>query len=365
MSRKYERYTIEDWNNAVRLYGNASTMKKKNSALYQYGARHKLLKDTNWPNPTRYRSYSFEEFCEEAQRCGNQSTMKKFNPALFSYGRRRGWDKTIVWSNRLSRFGYTEEQLKKEVFNNSRKFHSRGEFAVKDSRDYQIALKRGWLDEMYWLEPKKNMVKDRINYIYVYKFEPQKTVYVGETFHGSTRDYQHRIRGPVFEFAKRNSIEIPEPIILEDNLDRINEVRKQEHYWKLYYISLGYNTLNKGKTGEFSGSLGSAPKKWTRKKCYELALLCSSSNEMRKKSESAYDAACRNNWIKDYTWFVAVSGKPKAVLQYTKNGRFIRRWNSLTEAATVYCRGLTGNICRCCKGRKKSAYGYVWKYADE
>lgn len=358
-------FTKEDFNNYVQFYGNSSVMLKENPSLYYYAHNQGWLKDVVWPNPQRRSLYTKEEFDKAVQLYGSPTIMRKYNSAIYSYGHRKGWDKMIVWPKRKSRFGYTEEQLKKEVFDASRKYHSRGEFSTKDSRNYAVALYKNWLDEMPWLKPQKNPFTDKINYIYLYIFEQQKTFYVGETFHGSNRHNDHMRRGPVFEFAKRNSIEIPKPIIVEDNLDRKSEVRKQEHYWKCHYISLGYSTLNKGKTGEFSGSLGSAPRIWTRKKCHEVALLCSNAKEMYKKFKSAYSAASKNGWLKDYTHFTVLNGKPKPVLQYTKDGQLVRRWDSISSAARAMsisrvCIGL------CCAGKNniKQSCGYVWKYAD-
>ena len=38
--------------------------------------------------------------------------------------------------------------------------------------------------------------------------------------------------------------------------------------------------------------------------CYGLAKECAYAAEFRQKNGSAYNAACRNGWIKDFTWFV-------------------------------------------------------------
>lgn len=38
--------------------------------------------------------------------------------------------------------------------------------------------------------------------------------------------------------------------------------------------------------------------------CYGLAKECAYAAEFRRKNGSAYNAACRNGWIKDFTWFV-------------------------------------------------------------
>ena len=52
----------------------------------------------------------------------------------------------------------------------------------------------------------------------------------------------------------------------------------------------------------------------------------------------------------------------KPILQYTKDGEFIKEWTSCIEASKVL--GIHhGNITTCCKGKLKSAYGFVWTYA--
>ncbi len=315
-------------------------------------------------------NFTREEWDEAVRLYGYPSNMEKHNKSLYSYGCKKGWHKTTVWPNRKSRIGYTEEQLRKEAFASSLRFHSRGEFEKNDPNNYNLALVRKWLDEMYWLKPQENPYKNKISYIYLYLFEQQNAFYVGETHHGSYRHWYHKTDGnsAVFKFAKENNIEIPEPIILEDGLGMDNEVRRQEHYWKLHYISLGYDTLNKGKTGEFCGSLGKTKIIWTQEKCREKALLCSYGEEMKKRFPGAYNAARKNSWLKDYKWFVdgRTTEKGRPVLQCTKDGTPVGRWDSISSAARgMGTPNIIGKICDCCRGKRKSSMGYVWKYADE
>ena len=50
------------------------------------------------------------------------------------------------------------------------------------------------------------------------------------------------------------------------------------------------------------------------------------------------------------------------ILQFTKDGTFVKEWPSLSEAYRQL--GISyGNICNCLKGRRKSAGGFVWRYA--
>lgn len=54
----------------------------------------------------------------------------------------------------------------------------------------------------------------------------------------------------------------------------------------------------------------------------------------------------------------------RPVLQYSIKGDFIKEFKSLKEAAnTVGAKGYA-NIQSCCKGRIKSAMGFIWKYKN-
>lgn len=50
------------------------------------------------------------------------------------------------------------------------------------------------------------------------------------------------------------------------------------------------------------------------------------------------------------------------ILQFTKQSDFIRRWESGTQIEKEL--GIKqSNISKCCKGKCKTAYGFVWMYA--
>ena len=52
------------------------------------------------------------------------------------------------------------------------------------------------------------------------------------------------------------------------------------------------------------------------------------------------------------------------VNQYTLDGEFIARYNSLVEASQIINKRSHG-IGDCCRGRIKSSGGFIWKYADK
>lgn len=51
----------------------------------------------------------------------------------------------------------------------------------------------------------------------------------------------------------------------------------------------------------------------------------------------------------------------KTVLQFTKDGKFVKEWCSVKEIERVL--GFdTGHISACCNGKAKSSYGFLWRY---
>ena len=51
------------------------------------------------------------------------------------------------------------------------------------------------------------------------------------------------------------------------------------------------------------------------------------------------------------------------VLQYDKEGNFIREWDTMSEAEKYYNKNrISTNISSCCRNKCKTAYGYIWKY---
>lgn len=56
----------------------------------------------------------------------------------------------------------------------------------------------------------------------------------------------------------------------------------------------------------------------------------------------------------------AANSRKKPILQFDLNGNFIREWECTADIG----REVSGHICNCLKGRKPTAYGYIWKYKE-
>jgi hypothetical protein len=56
--------------------------------------------------------------------------------------------------------------------------------------------------------------------------------------------------------------------------------------------------------------------------------------------------------------------KNKPVIQFDKQNNFLREWSSGKDASVTLGIG-AGDICTCCKGKQKTAGGFIWKYKNE
>lgn len=56
--------------------------------------------------------------------------------------------------------------------------------------------------------------------------------------------------------------------------------------------------------------------------------------------------------------------KYKRIKQYDLKGNYIKTWNSLIEASNKL-NIIDTSICKCLKGKRNKAGGYIWRYADE
>ena len=56
-----------------------------------------------------------------------------------------------------------------------------------------------------------------------------------------------------------------------------------------------------------------------------------------------------------------VPNRWKKVNQYTKEGDFIKEWESI-KAASISTNTLAASIVSCCRGKFKTANGFIWKY---
>ena len=288
-------------------------------------------------NGKKKRKWTYDTCFKEARNYKTRTEFQRGSAGAYIYARKNGYLSKFDWFEEIKKpDGYwTRERCEEE----SRKYQSKTEFVKGCPAAHSAAVRGGWLDDFTWLVDKRfDIVKGKVDSVYVYVFEETKFAYVGRTLirRQKKRDKEHIFNieaDNVARYAKKMHVPVPPMKIIETNLT-LEEGQDREDYWRKWYEQQGYTMLNRVATGKGKGSLGGISHgKWNRRTCREEALKYKSASEFEVNSSGAYAAALRNGWLKEYSWF--------AVLK--------REWDKETcirEAKRYKTRGDFFNGCR-------------------
>lgn len=134
---------------------------------------------------------------------------------------------------------------------------------------------------------------------------------------------------------------------------------------EFYYINL-YDTINREKGYNLrrdNSKNGMIPLEETRKKYSEAQRERFSKKEERDKIGKRFSKFWKENPnIKERMVDKVSKALTKyKILQYTKNGEFIKEWNRVKDIIKENPTYKVHNIYAVCSGEKPSIYGYVWK----
>ena len=131
-----------------------------------------------------------------------------------------------------------------------------------------------------------------------------------------------------------------------------------------------YTILNK-KTGKFlQPAIGNAILKYGwdnfKKELLYTGLTSEEADSIEKELilESRSTGVCYNA---DSGGKSTIENKRKRrIKQYTLDGEYVKTWDSIKEAEEFLgVKKAEANICYCCQGKKKRAYGYIRRYDDD
>ena len=255
--------------------------------------------------PNSPRVWTKDVVFEFARQFETKAQFRKANKSAYNAAWKKGWLDEMNWLDASVREPYTKD----EVLSIAKQFTTKNDFRKNVQGAYNIALKNGWLSEMTWFVTADKF--DRHNYcVYVYTDDSNMVAYVGLTVDKRRRHYNHSTgydkggkatKSPVYRYFTSIGKNVPEPTYLEEHLTA-SEAREKEGFWVLNYQEKGYTLLNTAKTGAGIGSLGSAAIKWTRPKVFEEAHKYQSRSEFAYNSAGAYTVAIQRGWIEQMSW---------------------------------------------------------------
>jgi len=184
-------------------------------------------------------------------------------------------------------------------------------------------------------------------------------IYIGKTKSPFIREKHHkRTYGSQIKFTIIDQIE---------SLDRKNW-EPLESYWLEQFRQWGFKVINTNKKG------GGGPEFVTE----EIKLKIKNNLERNNKISIANKGKISPNKGKSLTEEHKLKIKSKRghligrkntwyispVLQFDRQGNFVKEWNSQKEAQLFFNKPNSDGIGAVCRGKQKTAYNYIWKFKN-
>lgn len=208
-----------------------------------------------------------------------------------------------------------------------------------------------------------------IGYIYLITDTTNGKQYVGQHHYNREElDPNYHGSGNIIRriFEKR-------PSTIKEGYLKTCYTQRELDEWEKYFIIL-YNTLSPNGYNLQEGGRGGTPSENTKKRMSEVHKGGTSgmkgkkvSDETKKRMSESHKGLCageKHPMFGKHHKEESRKKVSKTVLQYTLDGDFICEWISSHEVERVlgYSRA---NISKCCSGKLKSTYGFIWKYKKE
>lgn len=389
----------------------AVELKKADSAVYRKCWENGWLYEF-YPNVRKERFLDFETCRKSAKRFKTRMEFRNGDKSAYQKSLEMGWIDSFGLYSPGSLI-YTDEEIK----NIAKQYTSHRDFRNHHKKMYDAAAKRRLLDKCFWLEKAGNGRMGVPNScVYVYEFKKTHTAYVGITITKSLRHKDHlKETDSVCQYAKSIGTPVPKPKYLYKEITT-EEASNLEQVVIEGYKENGWNLINKKKGGSI-GSLGAD--KWTKEKSIALAKLYKFIIDFDREHHGVWEKMKKNGWDKDCPWLerkavpkyywlnMSKEKAHKLAKQFKNRSKFehayrrlyviaqekgwIDEWFAPTnfgkkarpivafelDGVTVFGRyksmieatrafgGKRGNINNACNRITKTAYGKIFRYADE
>ena len=212
-----------------------------------------------------------------------------------------------------------------------------------------------------------------MGYIYKITNDINNKVYIGKTEFSIQKRFQEHCndafrnrneKRPLYSAMRKYGIEHFHIELVEET----NNTSEREIYWIKFYNSYsnGYNATLGGEGKTFYNH------EEICKRLLEHPYPCDIAKEFNCSRDIISIIAKANNIpIKNKSQEELKLKTSKSISAYTKDNILVKKFNSLSDAArwcfenkkcAVLNQGVRSHISECAKGKRASAYGYIWKY---
>jgi hypothetical protein len=169
--------------------------------------------------------------------------------------------------------------------------------------------------------------------------------YIGKTNNIYNRKYIH----------KKTFGSETEMFILE-KVD-INGWRTSEQYWISQFRTWGFELVNKNNGGGGLTTCDFGPERGEKisisskgkSKCHKGRSLTQDHKD-KIKAKRGHLKGRKNDW------------SMRSIIQFTLEGKFVREWESQSQAQLHFGKPNSDGVGTCCRGEQKTAYGFKWKF---
>ena len=333
-----KKWTHEACTEEAKKYKSVTEFRRGSNCAYEMSRKYGWLKEFTWlaegKKPVGH--WNYVNCYKEAKKYKSRSEMEKKSPSAYGVAQKNDWLDDYIWMPQRKKV--ESKWTKEKVFEIARKFKVKSVWERQEKGCYLAALRAGWIKEMDWFEPARIEGFDSFDephLVYAYVDEENKRAYVGLTYNIKMRHMRHKISGSVHDYFTSVGKELPEPVILIENVS-VEGSRYYEDFYRKRYEEDGYTMLNKGATGPHTGSCGGGRVVYTKEVAYEIAKKCKTLSEFQKTNASCYARARQMNWLKDYTWLKRKNQKYTYEECVEEIGRYANLSNFIENAPDCY-----------------------------
>ena len=208
---------------------------------------------------------------------------------------------------------------------------------------------RGWYGESDWNKRIYSLWRNMLKRCYSESCHKTNPTYIDCTcqleLHWLSYFVEHVVKIKGYEYEKFMNGEL----VLDKDI-KTNGKNKEYSIENCMFVSVAENAKQSSKTRDNSYLQGENHPMYGKQ--HKEETIEKMSNIKKGENNPMYGKTGSNN------------PSSKKVIQYTKNGELIRVWNCIKTASVELGVNYT-NIVKCCRGKRKSTGGFVWKYAED